>query len=58
MAHDTGPNELPPHDRLADADDALGWDRALHGLMADAASDDEPETLPYDEAADPFLREG
>lgn len=51
------PNELPAHDRLADANDALGWDRAIHGLMADAASDDVPETVPYDEAADPFLRE-
>ena len=50
--------ELPAHDRLADDQDELGWDREVHGLMADAASDDEPETVPYDPAADPFLTEG
>ena len=50
--------ELPLHDQLADADDELGWDRDLHGKFVDFATDDEPETVPYDPAADPFLKEG
>jgi hypothetical protein len=45
---------LPPHDQLADADDELGWDRSVHGLMR-AAVADPPATVPYDPAADPFL---
>ena len=49
--------QLPAHDRLADERDELGWDREQHGRMADHASDDEPETVPYDPYADPFLRE-
>jgi hypothetical protein len=53
----TEPDELPAHDRLADEDDVLGWDVDKHGRMADAASDEEPETIAYDPAADPFLRE-
>lgn len=53
------PEELPPHDQLADEDDELGWDRSLHGLMADAAApDDAVTTEPYDPASDPFLQEG
>lgn len=52
------PEELPPLDQLADADDELGWDRALHGLMVDASTDDEPETVAYDPDDDPFLQEG
>jgi hypothetical protein len=52
------PEELPKHDQLADEDDELGWDRDRFGSMADYASDDEPETVPYDPDADPFLLEG
>jgi hypothetical protein len=48
--------DLPAHDQLADDRDELGWDRSVHGLMADAATDEEPETVPYDPADDPFLR--
>lgn len=52
-------HELPPHDQLADDQDQLGWDRELHGRMVDfAGPDDAVETVPYDPAADPFLREG
>lgn len=54
---DYPPEQLPAHDRLADADDELGWDREAHGRMIDAASDDEPETVPYDPGNDPFLRD-
>jgi hypothetical protein len=55
----TEPNPLPAHDQLADGDDELGWDRELHGRMADAAApDDAVTTTPYDPAADPFLQEG
>lgn len=50
--------EFPAPDQLADEDDELGWDREKHGRMIDAASDDEPETVPYDPDADPFLQEG
>lgn len=49
---------LPKHDRLADEDDQLGWDRTEHGRMLDFAIEDEPETIPYDPARDPFLQEG
>lgn len=52
------PEQLPAHDRLADADDELGWDRDLHGRLVDFATDDAPATVPYDPATDPFLREG
>lgn len=53
------PNELPPHDQLADEDDELGWDRELHGRMVDAAAPyDAVTTEPYDPDSDPFLREG
>lgn len=45
--------EFPAHDQLADEDDELGWDREVHGLMADAASDDEPLTVPYDPESNP-----
>lgn len=30
----------PPGEVLADAADELGWDRAVHGLMADQATPD------------------
>lgn len=54
---DNPPEELPAHDQLADAEDALGWDRSVHGLMADhAAPDDAVQTVPYDPATDPFLQ--
>ena len=55
---DYPPEQLPAHDRLADEHDEDGWDRALHGRMADHATgpDDEPRTEPYDPDADPFLR--
>lgn len=56
-AREYPPEELPAHDQLADDQDELGWDRSVHGLMADAAAP-PPETVPYDPAADPFLREG
>lgn len=52
---DYPPEQLPAHDRLADADDELDWNREAHGLMASAASDDEPETVLYDPANDTFL---
>jgi hypothetical protein len=53
------PEELPAHDRLADADDELGWDVEQHGRMVDAAApDDAVPTVPYDPDDDPFLREG
>jgi hypothetical protein len=49
--------QLPPHDRLADDQDELGWDRDKHGRFADFATgpEGEPETVPYDPADDPFL---
>ena len=50
--------ELPAHDKLADADDILGWDREIHGKMLDHADDSPVSTVPYDPAADQFLREG
>ena len=49
------PEELPAHDKLADANDVLGWDRTVHGRMLDHADDIPPETVPYDPATDPFL---
>ncbi len=52
------PEQLPAHDRLADEQDELGWDRDQHGRFVDFATDDEPETVPYDPDADPFLAEG
>lgn len=42
----------PDPQQLADDDDQLGWDRDKHGLMADAATDDEPETVPYEPDGD------
>ena len=58
-SHDYPPEQLPPHDQLADDQDELGWDREKHGRMRDhAAPDDAVETVPYDPAADPFLQEG
>jgi hypothetical protein len=30
--------------------DDLDWDRARDGKMADYATDDEPETVPYDDS--------
>lgn len=50
--------EMPAFDQLADDADELGWDREAHGRMVDYATDDEPLTMRYDPAADPFLREG
>lgn len=47
--------ELPAHDKLADADDVLGWDRGVHGRMLDHADDTPVSTVAYDPAADPFL---
>ena len=52
------PEELPAHDKLADDADELGWDRDLHGKFVDFATDDEPETVPYEPSDDPFLAEG
>lgn len=44
------PEELPAHDQLADDNDQLGWDRDLHGRMADyAAPDDAVPTVPAEE---------
>ena len=44
------PEQLPAHDSLADADDQLGWDRDLHGRMADAAApDDAVPTVPAED---------
>ena len=48
--------ELPAHDKLADADDVLGWDRNVHGKMADHADDTPLETVAYDPDSDAFLR--
>jgi hypothetical protein len=46
------PEELPPHDQLADADDELDWEREQYGRMADAAAP-PPETVPYASGKDP-----
>ena len=44
------PQELPPHDQLADQDDEHGWDREKHGRMLDAAApDDAVPTVPIKE---------
>ncbi len=48
--------DLPSHDRLADADDELGWDVDQHGRMWDhAAPSGAVRTVAYDPDADPFL---
>lgn len=42
--------DAPPLDQLADDQDQLGWDRRVHGLMADhAAADDAVATVDADE---------
>lgn len=43
-------NENPAPDELADENDALDWDVELVGRMRDYASDDEPLTLPVEDA--------
>lgn len=40
------PTDTPPLSELAD-DDTHDWDPTVHGAFADAASDDEPATVPY-----------
>jgi hypothetical protein len=39
--------DTPPLNELADDTDTRDWDPAVDGAFADAASDDEPETIPY-----------
>jgi hypothetical protein len=46
-AGDYPPEELPPHDQLADDADELDWDVERDGPMAAAATDDEPATEPW-----------
>ncbi len=42
-------SDLPAHDRLADADDELGWDVEQHGRMREYATDDaEVLTVPME----------
>lgn len=41
------PTTTPPLSELAGVDDALDWDPAVHGAFSDAASTDEPATVPY-----------
>jgi len=57
MARDYPPEELPPHDQLADENDQDGWDRELHGRFVDFAIAEAPKTVPYDPDNDPFLEE-
>lgn len=42
-------HENPDPETLADDADALDWDVDRDGRMADHATDDGPETLPYEE---------
>ena len=42
------PEQLPAHDRLADDQDELDWSRDRDGRMAEAATDTEPATTPWE----------
>lgn len=48
------PEQLPAHDRLADSDDELDWDRLRHGPMAAYANDGD--TIPVDVHGGPPCR--